>query len=120
MHFQYITIIVKDLAASVDFYQTMTKLHISRELSPGGATKIAFLRNAEGATEIELVENAEMQGFQGKGFFLSFHTDALDEMHALASAKNLNPSDIRSPNETSRYFYVYDPNGVSIQLTQNQ
>ena len=119
MHFQYCTIIVKDLAASVDFYETMTQLHITRRFDVD-QTKIAFLANKVGATEIELVENAGMQGFEGKGFFLSFHTDSLDEMHSLAVAKNLNPSDIRSPNESSRYFYVYDPNGVSIQLTQNQ
>ena len=56
---------------------------------------------------------------EGKGFFICFVTNKLDVMHELAQAKGLNPSDIRNPDPESRYFYVYDPNGVSIQLRQN-
>lgn len=30
--------------------------------------------------------------------------------------KRYNPSVIQAPDLQSRYFYVYDPNGVSVQL----
>ena len=58
----------------------------------------------------------EGQKYEGKGFFICFKTDKLDEMHRIVKEKGLNPSDIRIPHDQSRYFYVYDPNGVSVQL----
>jgi lactoylglutathione lyase len=45
-------------------------------------------------------------------------TDKLDEMRGLALSQGLNASDIRTPDAKSRYFYVYDPDGVSVQLKQ--
>ena len=77
-----------------------------------------FLTNEEGATQIELVCMPEGQKFEGKGFTLIFETEKLDEMHALAESKGLNPSDIRFPDPQNRYFYVYDPDGVSVELKQ--
>lgn len=117
MHFQQFTIIVDKFEESVDFYETMTELTVSRRFKEGPG-ELAFLANSEGETEIELVYMPQMQKFEGKGFFISFITDKLDAMHELAETKGLNPSDIRKPDEKSRYFYVYDPNGVSVQLKQ--
>jgi lactoylglutathione lyase len=48
--------------------------------------------------------------------FIFFEKDNLDEMHKLAIDKGLKPSSIQEPGDETRYFYVYDPNGVSIQL----
>lgn len=59
-----------------------------------------------------------MQTFTGKGFFICFITDRLDEIRDLALSKGLNASDVRTPDEKSRYFYVYDPDGVSVQFKQ--
>ena len=56
------------------------------------------------------------QKFEGKGMFICFETDKLDEMHKLAIDKGLNPSPIQYPEDKTSYFYVYDPNGVSVQL----
>ena len=39
-------------------------------------------------------------------------------MHQKAVEMGLNPSDIRSPYEGLRYFYVYDPDRVSIEFKQ--
>lgn len=49
---------------------------------------------------------------------LNFITDKLDAMHALVQARGMKPSDIREPDAENRYFYVYDPDGVSVQLKQ--
>lgn len=117
MVFKQLTFIVKDLEKSIEFYETITELKISRRFKDGSA-EIAFMTNGNGETEIELVCTPQMQKFEGKGFFLCFLTDKLDQMHELVQAKGLNPSDIRSPDANSRYFYVYDPDGVSIQLKQ--
>lgn len=37
-------------------------------------------------------------------------------MHKLVIEKGFNPSNVQDPGDETRYFYVYDPNGGSIQL----
>jgi lactoylglutathione lyase len=48
--------------------------------------------------------------------FICFETDKLDEMHKLAQDRDLDHSAIQNPDDQTCYFYVYDPNGVSVQL----
>lgn len=117
MHFKHLTLITRDIEKSIAFYQTMAELTVARRYHEGEA-QLAFLTDGRDGTEIELVQMAQMQPFEGKGMFLCFETNKLDAMHALAAENNLNPSPIRIPDEKSRYFYVYDPNGVSVQLRE--
>ena len=115
MHIKHITFRVKAIDPSIDFYETMTGLRLVRRFTAGNA-ELAFLSTGEGGTEIELVHIPGGQTYEGKGMFICFETDKLDTMHELALAKNLNPSPIQVPGDGSRYFYVYDPDGVSVQL----
>ena len=117
MHFKQLTLMVKNLEESIEFYETITELTISKRFKAGPG-EIAFLTNGSGETEIELVCMPQMQKFEGKGFFICFITDKLDAMHKFAQTQGLNPSDIRKPDTENRYFYVYDPDGVSVQLKQ--
>jgi len=48
--------------------------------------------------------------------FICFETDKLEIMHQLAVESGLQPSAIQYPDDGTRYFYVYDPDGVSVQL----
>jgi lactoylglutathione lyase len=50
--------------------------------------------------------------------FLCFATDDLETAHTYAVEAGLNPSPIRNPEPTAKYFYVYDPDGVSVQLRE--
>ncbi|WP_099204398.1 VOC family protein [Scatolibacter rhodanostii] len=115
MHIKHLTLRVKDLEKSIQFYKAITKLTIARRFKAGEA-EIAFLTNGEGETEIELLYIPQGQTFEGKGMFICFETNKLDDMHQLAVEKGLNPSPIQNPDDQSHYFYVYDPDGVSIQL----
>ncbi|MBN7772334.1 VOC family protein [Clostridium aminobutyricum] len=117
MHLKNVTFMVRDLEKSIEFYETMTELKISRRFTAGPG-ELAFLTNGEGATQIELVYMPGGQKFEGKGFTLIFETDKLDEMHEFAQSKGLNPSDIHFPDPQNRYFFVYDPDGVSVELKQ--
>lgn len=115
MRIKHIAINVKNLEESIMFYETITELTVSRRFKAGPG-EVAFLINNLGETEIELINMPEGTQFEGKGMFICFETDKLDTMHQLAVAKELNPSSIQVPGDGTRYFYVYDPNGVSVQL----
>ncbi len=115
MHIQHVTLMVNDLEESIKFYETITELTVSRRFKAGDG-ELAFLTNGKGETEIELVCMPQGQKFEGKGMFICFKTDKLDEMHNLVQDRGLNPSAIQNPGDGTRYFYVYDPNGVSVQL----
>jgi lactoylglutathione lyase len=115
MKIKHITLRVKDLEQSILFYQTMAELAVVRRLSAGPA-ELAFLSNGEGETELELLHVPQGQTFEGKGMFICFSADNLDDKHQLAVSMGLNPSPIQEPGDQTRYFYVYDPDGVSVQL----
>lgn len=115
MHIKHVTLYVNNLDESIKFYETITELSVSRRFKAGPG-ELAFLTNGEGETEIELLCMPQGQKFEGKGMFICFETDKLEEMHKLVQDKGLNPSPIQYPDDQTRYFYVYDPNGVSVQL----
>lgn len=115
MHIQHVALMVHDLDKSIEFYEKITELKVSRRLKaePG---EIAFLTNGSGETEIELICMHQGQKYEGKGLFICFKTDKLDVMHSIAVEDGLSPSPIQDPKDGTLYFYVYDPNGVSVQL----
>lgn len=115
MHIKHIAIKVNNLDESIKFYETITELTVDSR-SKAGEGEIAFLTNGKGETQIELICMPGDVKFEGKGMFICFETDKLDEMHKLAIDKGLNPSGIQKPGDQTNYFYVYDPNGVSVQL----
>ena len=115
MHIQHVALMVNNMDESINFYEMMTEMTISRRFEAGPG-EVAFLTNGSGETEIELICMPEGQKFEGKGLFICFNTDKLDVMHKLAVDKGLKPSAIQTPDIHTRYFYVYDPNGVSVQL----
>ncbi|MGI6239685.1 MAG: VOC family protein [Christensenellales bacterium] len=115
MRIRHITLRVKDLERSLAFYETMAELTVNRRFRADPA-ELAFLSNGAGETEIELLHIPNSPTFEGKGMFICFETDRIDEMHARAGKLELNPSPIQDPGDETRYFYVYDPDGVSVQF----
>lgn len=113
MKFQHLSIYVKSREESIDFYETMVGLRVIRQFEHGPA-KLAFMVNKLGETEIELIEFPGRE-FTGRGFFLCFKCNNLEEMRSLAESRGWNPSEIQSPGNGD-YFYVSDPNGVTVQL----
>ena len=115
MHIKHVTLRVKNLEQSIKFYEMITELKIARRFCAEPA-EIAFLTNGEEETEIELLHIPQGQTFEGKGMFICFETDRLEEKHQLAVEQGLNPSPVQVPGDGTRYFYVYDPDGMSVQL----
>lgn len=115
--FHHISLRVTNFEKSLHFYQTLTGLTVAKQFSAYGGN-VAYLHNAQGETQIELIAMPEGQTFEGKGMFLCFATEDLESAHAIAVKEGMNPSDIRHPEPAAKYFYVYDPDGVSVQLRE--
>ena len=117
MHFLHLTFRVRDVEKSIRFYEEFVGLAIERRFTMGD-WEIVFLADQPGATQIELVYMPEGVKVETKGLTVCFQTEDLDGVWEEATRQGLNPSDIRHPDPQSRYFYVYDPDGVSIEFKQ--
>jgi len=117
MKFHHISLRVRDFEKSLAFYTELAGLSVIKQFEANGGN-VAYLADADGDTEIELIAMPAGQNFEGKGMFLCFASDDLEPIHAKAVAMQLSPSDIRNPEPTAKYFYVYDPDGVSVQFRE--
>ncbi len=117
MKFHHISLRVKNFENSLKFYTELVQLKIGKQFSAGGGN-VAYLYDSENDTEVELIAMPEGQVFEGKGMFLCFATDNLETVHSKAVLLGMNPSDIRHPEPDAKYFYVYDPDGVSVQFRE--
>lgn len=71
MHIKHVALNVNDLEKSIEFYETVTELTVSRRFKAGPG-EVAFLSNIVGETEIELIFIPEGNKFEGKGMFICF------------------------------------------------
>jgi len=117
MHFYQLMLRVRDLEKSLAFYRDFVGLKVlNRQKSD--EWEVAFLADKEGATQIELIHIKEGVKAEAKGLTICFQAEDVDALHKRAQEEGLNPSDIRNPDPMNRYFYVYDPDGLSIEFKQ--
>ena len=117
MKFHHISLRVRDFERSMKFYTELAGLTVTKQIAPPGAN-VAYLANSAGDTEVELICIPESQCYEGKGMFLCFAANDLEAVHKKALEGGYNPSDIRQPEPDAKYFYVYDPDGVSVQFRE--
>ncbi len=117
MHFFQLMIRVRDMQKSMAFYRDFAGLNVLKSLK-SDEWEVAFLADKEGATQIELIYMPQGAKVEAKGLTVCFHAEDVDALHIKAQEQGLNPSDIRNPDPENRYFYVYDPDGVSIEFKQ--
>ncbi len=118
MHFYHLTIITKDFEKSLKFYTEFVGLNVNRLENTPGKPFVAMLADKPDDTQIEIVHYDAPFTAETKGITVCFATDDVAGMHAKAVDMGLNPSDIRSPYAGLQYFYVYDPDRVSIEFKQ--
>ncbi len=120
MNFCWVTLPVKDLDSSLDFYHGILGLPVaSREKNHG--VDLAML-GAVDQPKIELI-----QGFNGKeSVFRSDITvgvmvESLDEAMALMEKHQIKLSrGPISPNPRIRFVFYYDPDGYEVQLVETR
>lgn len=117
MKFHHISIRISNFEKSLRFYTDLVGLKVSKQFAANGGN-VAYLCNGKGETEVEIIAMPDVPAFEGKGMFLCFASDNLEAVHEKAIAMGYSPSDIRNPEPNVRYFYVYDPDGVSVQFRE--
>lgn len=122
MKFCWTTINVMNMADSLKFYQEIVGLKLKRRFSAGPGTEISFLGNDDtpDGTEVELIRNeAKDAVIFGPDISLGFEVSDLEEKIRLVQDKGLSIQGPFQPNPSVKFFFVNDPNGLSIQFVQN-
>ena len=119
MKFCWCTVWVKDMEASVKFYRDIAGLPVSRRFAAGPGMEICFL--GEGETQVELICGpAHKVPADAEGISLGFKVKSLDETLRFLKEKGVAvASGPFQPNPHIKFFYVKDPDGVSVQFVEN-
>jgi lactoylglutathione lyase len=119
MKFYWVTINVKDMEKSLQFYQEVIGLNINRRIKPNSDMEIIFLGSSE--TQIELIYNAKADNIViGKDISLGFVVDSIEQISEILKKKNIPlHSGPFQPNPSIKFIYALDSNGVKIQFVEN-
>lgn len=118
MKLNRITIMVRDLEKSIEFYTKIAKLELQANLrTPMG--KIAFLADSEEATKLELIEFKGFEKADVSGLVLSFHVEgSLEEFYSVVFNAGYEPSDIFEMPPKPKHFRVKDPDGIIVEFSK--
>lgn len=118
MRMCWCTLLVKDLAESLAFYETVLELKIQRRYTTPEGLEIVFLSDGV-MSEVELIHNPHVPSYRGHGVTLGFVVDSVSAQ--LERFKALDIDIIKGPVTVPsglQLFYVQDPDGVEIQLVE--
>ena len=110
---------VKDLDASLDFYQSFLGLHELRRKPIGDEATLVWLADDSGSYNIELTYNHGKSDYDlGDQFgHLAFFTDDLERVIRDVEARGWWYRRSR-PELSSSYIFVKDPNGYDVEILQ--
>ena len=119
MTFNWTTLHVNDIEASLKFYQEMIGLPLKRRFSPNGTIELAFLGN-EGESELELYCAPDEPKSSAKGISIGFTIQGKieDAIQAFEKAGYAIISPIYQPNPNMRFVHISDPDGFDVQLIE--
>ena len=118
MKVNYITIMVRDIEKSLNFYCSLISLKPIKELNPPQG-KIVFLADRQGDTMLELIQFEQTEKVTSTGMVFSFIADKpLTELKEQAQAMGYLTSDILSEPPKPAHFTVSDPDGLIIEISE--
>ncbi len=117
MKFLWCTIYVKDIEASLRFYQEIVGLPVTRRFSEPGA-ELAFL--GDGDTKLEIIEG-KGEPHSGGGVSIGFLVNNLEEKMDFVKKRGISVhSGPFTPSPRTRFFFVSDPDGVLVQFVEQK
>ena len=114
MKMVHVTINTGCLEESIRFYEDIVGLSIQDDFRAAGGN-IVFLAKDEGDTQVELIDNPE-KAYKGAGISIGFHVKDVEAKREEVIEKGLKPTPIITSNPHVRFFFVEDPNGVTVQF----
>ncbi|MCC2865872.1 VOC family protein [Ihubacter massiliensis] len=120
MKFTFATIHVKDLEESIRFYEDVIGMNTARRFAAGPNTEIAFME--DGPAEIELIcDKTAAPGSFSEDLSLGLSVDSLDEAMAEMERQGvvITGGPIQ-PNPNTRFFFIKDPNGVTLEIIEQK
>ncbi|KWX89224.1 glyoxalase [Paenibacillus riograndensis] len=118
MSLNWITLRVRDLEASLNFYHSILGLPIERRFESRGK-QIVMLGTAE-QPKVELIQANDQAVKPECGVSIGFEVKSLDE--AIEYLKSRGIPVLRgpvTPNPQLRFFYILDPDGFEVQLAEH-
>ena len=117
MKFLWCTINVRDIDASLRFYEQIVGLPVVRRFGEPGA-ELAFL--GDGETKLELIQGKASPA-NGGAVSVGFSVDSLEDKMAFIQAHGIPVhSGPFAPNPRTRFFFVADPDGVLVQFVEQK
>ncbi|GGF86647.1 hypothetical protein GCM10010912_34900 [Paenibacillus albidus] len=114
----WITLRVRDLEVSLNFYHSILGLPVDRRFESRGR-QIVML-GTEGQPKIELIQGTDLALKPECGVSVGFEVESLDE--AMDNFKSQGIQVARgpvTPNPRLRFFYVLDPDGFEVQIAEH-
>ena len=120
MKFNWVTCHVKNLEASLKFYQEIVGLPLARRFTTGPGSEIAFL--GDGETQVELIcSSRDTLAGMSPDISLGFAVDSIDRLLPVLQANGIAiHSGPFSPGPNLRFIYVQDPDGLKVQFAESR
>jgi lactoylglutathione lyase len=114
MKMVHVTIFTGCLEESIKFYEDVVGLNIQNDFRKFGGN-IVFLAKDEGDTQVELIDDPQ-KAYKGSGISMGFHVDDVEAKREELIEKGLDVTPIITPNPHVKFFFIEDPNGVTVQF----
>ncbi|KWX71490.1 glyoxalase [Paenibacillus jilunlii] len=118
MSLNWITLRVRDLEASLNFYHDILGLPIERRFESRGKQIVMLGTGAQ--PKLELIQTIDQTLKPECGVSVGFEVKSLDE--AIEYLKSRGIPVLRgpiTPNPHLRFFYILDPDGFEVQLAEH-
>jgi lactoylglutathione lyase len=119
LNFCWTTLRISDMEASLRFYSEILGLPISSRHS--GYGKDIVMLGLENQTKVELLhEDNGMTLKPEAGISIGFFVESLEDAMESLTGHGIRVSEIVAPSPNTRFFFVQDPDGFTIQLVESK